>query len=131
MNKLADLEEKISSLPEGYVTRKVINNKPYYYHQWKSNGKNLSHTLTEEEVEPLKAKIEERKKLEKELKLVRKITPDISEIDGAITNISYMPMFKDVDKDVLRDRLLALYNTKVDAFQILEGKERREQDRDQ
>ena len=55
-----------------------------------------------------------------------KITPDISEIDGAITNISYMPMFKDVDKDVLRDRLLALYNTKVDAFQILEGKERRE-----
>lgn len=39
MNKLADLEEKISSLPEGYVTRKVINNKPYYYHQWKNNGK--------------------------------------------------------------------------------------------
>ncbi len=70
MNKLADLEERISSLPEGYVTRKVINNKPYYYHQWKSNGKNLSRTLSEEEVEPLKAQIEERKKLEKELKIV-------------------------------------------------------------
>lgn len=81
MNKLADLEEKISSLPEGYVTRKVINNKPYYYHQWKSNGKNLSRNLNEEEVEPLKAQIEERKKLEKELKLVRKMTPDISEFE--------------------------------------------------
>ena len=81
MNKLADLEERISSLPEGYVTRKVINNKPYYYHQWKSNGKNLSRTLNEEEVEPLKAQIEERKKLEKELKLVRKMTPDISEFE--------------------------------------------------
>lgn len=97
MNKLADLEERISSLPEGYVTRKVINNKPYYYHQWKSNGKNLSRTLSEEEVEPLKAQIEERKKLEKELKIVRKMTPDISEFEDQFNcNVTVGDALKDL-----------------------------------
>lgn len=97
MNKLADLEERISSLPEGYITRKVINNKPYYYHQWKSNGKNLSRTLSEEEVEPLKAQIEERKKLEKELKIVRKMTPDISEFEDQFNcNVTVGDALKDL-----------------------------------
>lgn len=30
-----------------------------------------------------------------------KTTPDVSEIDSAITNITYIPMFKDVDQSVL------------------------------
>ena len=55
-----------------------------------------------------------------------KITPEVSEIEDAIANISCMPKFKDIDKDNLKDRLLSLYSTRVDAFQILEGKERRE-----
>lgn len=55
-----------------------------------------------------------------------KTTPDVSEIDSAITNITYIPMFKDVDQSILKDMLLSLYTTKVDTFQILEGKERRD-----
>lgn len=51
-----------------------------------------------------------------------KTTPDVSEIDSAITNITYIPMFKDVDQSILKDMLLSLYTTKVDTFQILEGK---------
>ncbi len=35
-------------------------------------------------------------------------------------------MFKDVDQSILKDMLLSLYTTKVDTFQILEGKERRD-----
>ena len=55
-----------------------------------------------------------------------KTTPDVSEIDSAITNITYIPMFKDIDQSILKDMLLSLYTTKVDTFQILEGKERRD-----
>lgn len=55
-----------------------------------------------------------------------KNTPEISEIEGAITNITYMPLFKDINQSILKDMLLSLYTTKVDTFQILEGKERRE-----
>ena len=43
-----------------------------------------------------------------------KTTPDVSEIDSAITNITYIPMFKDVDQSILKDMLLSLYTTKVD-----------------
>ena len=71
MSRIADIENRISELPEGYVTHKVIHNKPYYYLQWVSGGKNLSRTLNEEEAEILKSQIEERKKLEKELKLLK------------------------------------------------------------
>lgn len=55
-----------------------------------------------------------------------KTTPEINEIEAAITYITYMPLFKDIDQSILKDLLLSLYTTKVDTFQILEGKERRE-----
>lgn len=55
-----------------------------------------------------------------------KTTPEISEIDAAITNILYIPLFKDINQSILKDMLLSLYTTKIDTFQILEGKERRE-----
>ncbi len=55
-----------------------------------------------------------------------KTTPEINEIEAAITNITYMPLFKDIDQSILKDMLLSLYTTRVDTFQILEGKERRE-----
>jgi len=90
MSMIADIENQIAALPEGYVTRKVINNKPYFYHQWVNNGKNLSRTLSEEEAVLLKAKIEERKKLEKELKLLKKTTPVVEDFVKKISsNVSY------------------------------------------
>ena len=55
-----------------------------------------------------------------------KTTPEINEIEAAITNITHMPLFKDINQSILKDMLLSLYTTKVDTFQILEGKERRE-----
>ncbi len=81
MNTILELEEKIKSLPQGYVTRKVINNKPYFYLQWKNNEKNLSRVLNETEVDSVKVQVEERKSLEKELKLLRRTmitTADVS-----------------------------------------------------
>ena len=54
-----------------------------------------------------------------------KTTATDNEIASAIENITCMPMYKDVDRTILKDELLSLYSVKVGDIQILEGKERR------
>lgn len=76
MTDINKLEEQIAKLPIGYITEKVINEKKYYCQQWKENGKSKSRYISEEEANTLKPQIEERKKLQKELKALKKILPD-------------------------------------------------------
>ena len=75
MADIKELEEQISKLPIGYITEKVINDKKYYCQQWKENGKSKSRYISEEEANTLKPQIEERKKLQKELKALKKTLP--------------------------------------------------------
>ena len=76
MADINELEEQIAKLPIGYITEKVINEKKYYCQQWKENGKSKSRYISEEEANTLKPQIEERKKLQKELKALKKTLPD-------------------------------------------------------
>ena len=76
MTDINKLEEQIAKLPIGYITEKVINEKKYYCQQWKENGKSKSRYISEEEADTLKPQIEERKKLQKELKALKKTLPD-------------------------------------------------------
>lgn len=76
MTDINKLEEQIAKLPIGYITEKVINEKKYYCQQWKENGKSKSRYISEEEANTLKPQIEERKKLQKELKALKKTLPD-------------------------------------------------------
>ena len=58
--QVEELESLIEALPIGYVSKKTINNKVYYYHQWTEDVKKKSKHLQPEEAELLKsrAKIE-------------------------------------------------------------------------
>ena len=76
MADIKELEEQIAKLPIGYITEKVINEKKYYCQQWKEKGKSKSRYISEEEANTLKPQIEERKKLQKELKALKKTLPD-------------------------------------------------------
>lgn len=76
MADIKELEEQIAKLPIGYITEKVINDKKYYCQQWKENGKSKSRYISEEEANTLKPQIEERKKLQKELKALKRTLPD-------------------------------------------------------
>ena len=76
MADINELEEQIAKLPVGYIIEKVINDKKYYYQQWKENGKSKSRYISEEEANTLKPQIEERKKLQKELKALKRTLPD-------------------------------------------------------
>jgi predicted AAA+ superfamily ATPase len=82
MTDINELEEQIAKLPIGYIIEKVLNEKTYYYQQWRENGKSKSRCISEEEANTLRPQIEERKKLQKELKALKKTMPAaISETD--------------------------------------------------
>lgn len=77
MADINELEKQISGLPIGYVIEKIINDKKYYYQQWKENGKTKNRCISEEEANILKPQIEERKQLQKELRKLKKIIPTL------------------------------------------------------
>ena len=64
-----EISKRISMLPKGGITTKKIkknNGKiyEYYFLQWTEDGKQYSKTIKKDELETIKAKIEERKQLE-------------------------------------------------------------------
>jgi len=64
-----EISKRISMLPKGGITTKKIkknNGKiyEYYFLQWTEDGKQYSKTIKKDELETVKAKIEERKQLE-------------------------------------------------------------------
>lgn len=72
MSEIEKLEEQIAELPNGCVTRKVINGKVYFYLQWRTPEKNESRILKPEEVELVKAQIENRNALTKQLRALKR-----------------------------------------------------------
>lgn len=68
MSQIAELEREIAFLPEGSITKKKIRDKEYFYHRITINGKRKENYVAFEEVPKLKAQIDKRKALEKELK---------------------------------------------------------------
>ena len=44
--EISKLENQISELPAGYISRKIINGKERFYLQWSENGKVKSKYIT-------------------------------------------------------------------------------------
>ena len=71
LNQITELTEQIGMLPKGYISKKNISGKTYYYHQWSEGGIKQSRYLHDEEVEPLAAKIEQPKALQTKLRSLK------------------------------------------------------------
>ena len=71
LEQIAKLKAQINELPKGYISRKTINNKTYYYHQWSESGVKQSRYLHDEEIEPLAVKMEQRKMLQAQLRSLK------------------------------------------------------------
>ena len=69
-----ELAKRIADLPKGYISRKTINGKVYYYHQWSENGQKKSRYLHDDEIETLSRQIEERRSLQTILKNIRQVS---------------------------------------------------------
>lgn len=68
LEKIQELERQIAGLPIGYISKKTINGKVRYYHQWTENRKKHSQYLRDGEMEVLQEQIDRRKSLQAQLK---------------------------------------------------------------
>ena len=75
LKRIDELEREIALLPRGSIAVKRINNKEYYYHRINENGKRRETYVDFDQVEELRAQIEKRKALEKELKELKRQLP--------------------------------------------------------
>ena len=73
--RVAELEQRISNLPAGSITKKTVNGKEYFYHRWTENKKRREKYIPAEEVDSFRKQIERRRGLEKELKALQKQLP--------------------------------------------------------
>ncbi len=73
--QITEIEREIARLPEGGIAKKTIKGKDYYYHRITRDGKRVENYVSFEDVKDLKAGIDKRKKLEKELKELKRLIP--------------------------------------------------------
>lgn len=71
-DRISKLKKMIAELPAGSISRKTINGKVYFYHQWQENGKTHGYSVSEEEAAEIKTQIEKRRALQKELRALEK-----------------------------------------------------------
>lgn len=70
MSRISEIINILNTLPKGYISKKTINNKVYYYLQYLSNGKLISEYIKHSELETIKNKLTKRKQLEEELESI-------------------------------------------------------------
>ena len=68
MDKIETLIQQLSELPKGYISKKTIKGKTYFYWQYLENGKLKSKYIHRDELEGLQEALKKRAKLEQELK---------------------------------------------------------------
>ncbi|HQC44688.1 MAG TPA: hypothetical protein PLC97_05635 [Myxococcota bacterium] len=61
-------EKEVSQLPIGYISKKSINNKSYFYYQWREGDKIRSKYIKMKDVQILNKKIRRRKELEEAIR---------------------------------------------------------------
>ena len=88
-NRVAELEQKISNLPAGSITKKTVNGKEYFYHRWTEDKKRKEKYIPVDEFENFHAQIEQRKKLDQDLKALKKQLPKTRSMDASMftTNV--------------------------------------------
>lgn len=88
-NRVAELEQQISNLPAGSITKKTVNGKEYFYHRWTEDKKRKEKYIPVDELENFHAQIEQRKKLDQDLKALKKQLPKTRSMDASmfITNV--------------------------------------------
>ncbi len=68
MNKIETLIQQLSELPKGYISKKTIKGKTYFYWQHLENGKLKSKYIRSSELESFQEALKKRDRLEQELK---------------------------------------------------------------
>lgn len=80
------LKKEISGYPIGSISRKMINGKERYYHQWYESGKTKSKYLKQDEVETFRRNIELRRIAERRLNDLELIVRESGSESGIVSS---------------------------------------------
>lgn len=75
ISKLNEIERELAILPAGYITKKTIKGRDYYYLRVLNNGRRTETYIRFEELKELEAQIRKRKELEQEYRELKKRVP--------------------------------------------------------
>ena len=67
MEDFSELIKLALELPSGYISKKTIKGKTYYYLQYFENGKKISKYIKQNELETVKKQLEKRDEVEEKL----------------------------------------------------------------
>lgn len=94
LRQIAEITVQIGELPKGYISKKQINGKVYYYHQWSEKGQKQSKYLKDEEIEPLAGQIEQRKALQAKLRSLKATSSAVSRKRNEVNSLKCTLMHK-------------------------------------
>src|SRR5665647_920526 len=77
----AAMERELSTLPSGYISKKIINKNVYYYLQKRVGLKIIGAYIPLEEVQQIKDRVARRKQLEKS---IRELEINIKKIERVL-----------------------------------------------
>ena len=106
LEKLQDMRSQIDILPRGYISKKMIKGKQYFYLQNRVNGKVLSKYIKEDDIDRISSELELSKRYKVE---VPKIENRLLELEQAA---------KLLDKKISRELMLLKLSSKMDALTI-------------
>lgn len=75
------MERELSTLPKGYISKKIINKNEYYYLQRRVGSKITGDYIPPKEVQQIKDQVARRKQLEKS---IRELEINIKKIERVI-----------------------------------------------
>ena len=94
LRQIAEITAQIGDLPKGYISKKQISGKVYYYHQWSQSGVKQSRYLRDDEIEPLAGQIEQRKALQAKLRSLKAKSSAVSRKLNEVNSLKCTLMHK-------------------------------------
>jgi DNA replication protein DnaC len=105
--ELEEMRAELECLPIGYISRKKISGKEYFYRQWAEDGKTKSQYIKKKDLETIRAQIARRKEIQEILKEVMGKQNLQTGNSREVCSESFFEFETDVQTGALLERLLS------------------------
>lgn len=79
---ISNLEKEREELPRGYISKKIISEKPYYYLQYRENNKIKSEYIPKSKLDTVRKDISLRRELDLRIKEAKKDKKKLERVLG-------------------------------------------------
>ena len=109
MKNINELLLELESLPKGYISKKIIHEKEYFYLQYKENGKIVSKYIRANDLPSLEEQLNKRKEIEEEIQVLLKKEKNLNSLSPTTLELSGYIMSEDkVVAEFIKNQLIYL-----------------------